>query len=182
MAEQDAEKTRSRRKPGGARASARQEQLQAIVALAESEGWERVDAEAWKRMRAEFQGVSESTLRHDLRETGLAVAPLVEGVRLDSLAHLARSLLALAEADAAALTKEPRLRVSAARKLVLEARRKAEAVLRNPRVDPAKRGAMEEKFLWIRTWLENPDLFPAWAPLRLQKVRNLEGTERHPSG
>jgi hypothetical protein len=182
MAEQVAEKARSGRKQGGARASARQERLRAIVALAESEGWERVDADAWGRLREKFQEVSENTLRHDLRETGLAVAALVEGVRLDSLEHLARTLLALAEADASALTNEPRLRVSAARRLVLEARRKAEVVLRNPRVEPAKRAAMEEKFLWIRTWLENPDLFPAWAPLRLQKVRNPEGIERHPSG
>jgi hypothetical protein len=141
-----------------------------------------VDADAWQRLREAFREVSESTLRHDLRETGLAVAPLVEGVRLDSLEHLARTLLALAEADSAALKSEPGLRMSAARKLVLEARRKAETVLRNPRVDAAKRAAMEEKFLWIRTWLENPDVFPAWAPLRLQKVRNPEGTERHPSG
>lgn len=161
-------------KGGVERVSPREARQAAIMLLAHEKRWSVVDETAWEELGRAFDGVSERTLRHDLRACELPVHPLVEGVRLDSVDELARSLLGLAECHSQAMEAHPRTRMSAARKRVLDARRKAEAVLRNPRVAAEKRAAMEEKLLWLRTWLENPELFAVWAPLRLEKVRNPE--------
>jgi hypothetical protein len=76
--------------------------------------------------------------------------PTVEGVRQDSLESLERTLSALA----AEYAKAGPERKKAIRGIAIEARRHAEW---------AKRAESE---LWIRTWLENPPLFPVWAALR----------------
>lgn len=155
------------------RQTSRQLRRAAIAAFVEREQWALVDLAAWDVLRRAFGEVKENTLRHDLLDSGLPLDPLVEGVRFDTIEHLARSLTALAVCHRRAMEASPNESMSLARKLVLEARRKAEAVLGNSRVAREKREAMDEKFLWLRTWLENPELFAAWAPLRLQKVRNL---------
>lgn len=154
------------------RQTSRQLRRAAIAALVEREQWALVDLAAWDALRRAFGEVTENTLRHDLLDSGLPLDPLVEGVRFDTIEHLARSLTALAVCHRSAMEASPNESMSLARKLVLEARRKAEAVLGNSRVAREKREAMEEKFLWLRTWLENPEVFAVWAPLRLQKVRN----------
>lgn len=162
------------------RQTSRQLRRAAIAAFIEREGWRVVDTAAWDALRGAFGTVTESTLRHDLLESGFPLDPLVEGVRLDALEELARSLTALAECERRAAEVLRKGAISPARKRVLEARRKAEAVLRNPRVSAEKSAAMEEKFLWLRTWLENPELFTQWAPLRLRKFRNQADAESHP--
>lgn len=154
------------------RETKRTRRLAAIRDLALRECWQCVDDAAWQALRRAFPEVSESTLRHDLRETELILNPFVEGVRLDSIEDLARTLSSLAAEYAAGRADSADPRRGAARKLVLDARRKAETVLRNPRVNPQKLAAMEEKFLWLRTWLENPALFNAWANLRRKKLSN----------
>lgn len=164
----------------GKRQTSRELRRAAIAAFAEGERWSVVDAAAWDALRIAFGEVSESTLRHDLLDSGLPLDPLVEGVRFDTLDRLARSLTALAECDRRAAEAPRKGRISPARKCVLEARRKAEAMLRNSKVSPEKRAAMEEKFLWLRTWLENPELFVGWAPLRLRQMRNPTDASSHP--
>lgn len=154
------------------RQTSRQLRRAAIAAFVEREQWALVDLAAWDVLRRAFGEVKENTLRHDLLDSGLPLDPLVEGVRFDTIEHLARSLTALAVCHRRAMEASPNESMSLARKLVLEARRKAEAVLGNSRVAREKREAMEEKFLWLRTWLENPEVFAVWAPLRLHKVRN----------
>ena len=154
------------------RQTSRQLRRAAIAAFVERKRWNVVDVAAWNELRQAFGTVTENTLRHDLLDSGLALDPLVEGVRFDTIEDLARSLTGLADRHLRTMETSPGESMSLARKRVLEARRKAETVLGNPRVAPEKRAAMEEKFLWLRTWLENPALFVAWAPLRLQKVRN----------
>ena len=146
--------------------------LAAIRDLAVREGWPLVDESAWQTLRRTFTEISESTLRHDLRETGLILHPFVEGVRLDGIEELSRTLSSLAMEYAAGRANPPDPRPDTARKLVLDARRKAEAVLGNPRVQSEKMAEMEEKYLWLRTWLENPALFAVWASLRREKLRN----------
>jgi len=94
--------------------------------------------------------VSESYLRKLLRESGVPLSPMVEGVRQSNLGALELSLLALlAEYEAGDAAHR-----SAVRKLVITAR------------DHAKWTHKEENLLWLTTWLENPPLFPAWALLR----------------
>ncbi len=170
--------------------SKRQARIAAIREIANDRGWRHVDGSALAALQLAFPDLSVSTLRHDLRETGLELHPLVEGVRLDDLEHLARTLLALnrhytpahqyAGSDGKGHAgKAPE--GDAARQEVLAARRKAEFVIGNPRVDAAVKVAMEEKLLWLRVWLENPLVFPHWLTLRQATLRNQEHHAEHPS-
>ncbi len=127
-----------------------------ITAWVLGQGVGRIDAGLAARAAGQFPGVSQRTMRAALIESGLPMDPLVEGVRQDSLDHLARTLLRLAtvyeDGDAAA-RKEVRA-------MVITARRHAElAGLRKPK---------DEEILWIRTWLENPPVFAEWLELRLR--------------
>lgn len=125
-----------------------------ILAWLRSQGVKRVDEALAARLRAEFAGVSESTMRRALRESGLELDPLVEGVRQDTFEDLERTLLALA----AEYERGDAARRSEVRALVLTARRHTELA--------ARRKPKDEELLWLRTWLENPLVFPAWARLR----------------
>lgn len=118
------------------------------------QGAKRVDEALAARMHAEFPEVSETTLRRALRECGLPLDPLVEGVRQETPEDLERTLLALA----AEYEQGDAVRRTQVRGLVLTARRHAELA--------ARRKPKDEELLWLRTWLENPLVFPAWARLR----------------
>ncbi len=97
-----------------------------------------------------------------LRESGVALAPLVEGVRQDTFEDLERTLLALereyAAGDEARRTECRRTVIAAKDRARWAQRRLAEA-------DP-RRELKAEMFLWMLTWLENPSVFPAWLALR----------------
>ncbi|MGQ9918649.1 MAG: hypothetical protein ACUVS7_14645, partial [Bryobacteraceae bacterium] len=125
-----------------------------ILAWLERQEARCVDEALAAKLRAEFRDVSEATVRRALRESGLPLDPLVEGVRQDTLDHLERTLTALAaeyeQGDAA--------RRAQVRAVVLSARRHTELA--------ARRKPKDEELLWLRTWLENPVLFPAWVRLR----------------
>jgi hypothetical protein len=58
------------------------------------------------------------------------------------------------------------------RRRVIEAKDHARWAARSP----AKRDQKEEMVLWMRTWLENPPLFPVWARLR-RRGMNPAGAE-----
>jgi hypothetical protein len=86
----------------------------------------------------------------------------------DNFDHLAATLLALLDeyehaADAAA-------RRHAVRDLVIQAREHAELAARNSHTHPEKRAEKTEMALWLRTWLENPPIFPAWVALRRRRL------------
>ena len=101
--------------------------------------------------------VSEPYLRRLLRESGVRLAPMVEGVNLHCLEDLERTLLVLAE-EYASGRKE-------ARSAVIEAKDRIRwAVARA--VEAEKRAEKDEMLLWIMTWLENPLAFPVWSRLR----------------
>jgi hypothetical protein len=125
-----------------------------ILGWLRSQGAPRVDEALAARLRAEFAGISESTIRRALRESGLDLDPMVEGVRQDTLEDLERTLLALA----AEYERGDAARRGQVRALVLTARRHTELA--------ARRKPKHEELLWLRTWLENPLVFPAWARLR----------------
>src|SRR5262249_9060090 len=93
-----------------------------------------------------------------LRDTGLTLAPLVEGVRQDSLETLEASLLRFG-ADYGAADRPRRKRLRA---VVMEARNHARWAARKPAI----RALQEEMVMWMNTWLENPRLCPAWVKLR----------------
>ena len=132
--------------------------------------------ETWLRQRAPTQvelmdfdellrllaPITESTLRHRLRSTGVKLHPLVAGVDQDTLAALRDSLLALAgwyEKDTAETRR-------LTRQIVITAKDHAKFAARNQRVAPEKRALKTEMLVWMLTWLENPLIFPLWAQLR----------------
>jgi hypothetical protein len=101
-------------------------------------------------LQEELGPISESYLRKLLRDSGVPLSPMVEGVRQSNLGTLELSLLSLLseyeEGDAA--------HRQAVRKLVITAKEHAQWT------------GKQEHVLWLTTWLENPPLFPAWTRLR----------------
>lgn len=115
------------------------------------------DAE-WDELRRELAPVSESYLRKLLRESGVPLAPLVEGVRQENLDALESSLLRmLAEYE-----RGRRERRALVRKAVITAKDHARLAARKDEL----RALKEEMILWMITWLENPGIFPDWLRLR----------------
>jgi hypothetical protein len=120
----------------------------------------RIGEKEWAMLHVEIGPVSGSTLRRLLRESGVPLAPLVEGVRQETFEALESSLLSMLQeyegGDAAYRTS--------IRRLVIEAKDHARWAARIPE----KRAAKQEMALWMLTWLENPPLFPQWVRLRRQ--------------
>jgi hypothetical protein len=117
----------------------------------------------WQALLSQLAPVSESYLRRLLRDSGVPLAPLVEGVRQESFDALESSLLMLLaeyeRGDAAARSR--------VRRLVIAAKDHARFAARNQDKRPKKeQGDKEEMALWILTWLENPPVFPEWVRLR----------------
>jgi hypothetical protein len=81
----------------------------------------------------------------------------VEGVRQDSAHHIERTLSALA----GLYPNSP----AAARQTVLEARNRAGFAARKNPADPWRR----EVLLHLRTWLENPEIYPSWLAVKNRK-------------
>ncbi len=127
---------------------------------------ERITEFVWEELRVALASVREDRLRRLLRETGLPLEPLVEGVRQDSLEEAARTLEALAREYRSALERGDARRAAECRRLVMTAKQRARWAAENPRVDPAKRTVKRELLLWMLTWLENPLLFEPWLRLR----------------
>jgi len=111
-------------------------------------------------LRARLEPVSDVMFRTLLRESGVLLAPMVEGVRQEDLASLERTLLCLAQEY-----REP-AQQKRCRQLVIQAKDHARLVAKNPKVDADKRAEKEEMILWILTWLENPLIFEYWLPMR----------------
>lgn len=131
-----------------------------------------VDEAAWHRLRRDLPEVSEKTLRTAVRESGRPLAAVVEGVRQDTLPDLKRTLSALsAEYQAAAPPRQRALRA-----LVITAKTHADLAARSRRLRPQKHDLKLEMALWIRAWLLNPALFPAWAELRERQASGSSST------
>lgn len=109
-------------------------------------------------LRRDLAPVSESYLRKLLRECGLPLDPMVEGVRQGTFEELEASLLRLL---AEYQSSDPPRRM-AVRRLVITAKEHARLAARNPSQRPDK----EEMILWLTTWLENPAVFKEWVSIR----------------
>jgi hypothetical protein len=109
-------------------------------------------------LRSALAPVSESYLRKLLRESGVPLAPMVDGVRQGTFAELEASLLRLL---AEYQSSDPARRL-AVRRLVITAKEHARLAARNP----AKRPDKDEMVLWLTTWLENPPVFREWVNIR----------------
>jgi hypothetical protein len=102
--------------------------------------------------------VSESYLRKLVREAGVPLAPMVEGVRQGAFDELEASLLRFQ----AEYERGDPARRAAVRRGVVTSKEHARLAARNA----AKRAEKEEMVLWLVTWLENPPLFADWVRLR----------------
>src|SRR5712671_5452127 len=101
---------------------------------------DRIGETEFARLRTALAPVSENYLRKLVRECGVPLDPMVEGVRQGSFEELETSLQKLLDeyerADAA--------RRMAVRRLVMTAKDRARMAARNPE----KRAAKEEMILW----------------------------------
>ena len=119
---------------------------------------ERIGEKEWAMLHLELGPVSGSHLRRLLRESGVPLAPLIEGVRQETFEALESSLRKLlAEYEGGGDSMR-----AAVRRAVIEAKDHARWAARNP----GKRAQKQEMALWMLTWLENPPLFPQWVALR----------------
>lgn len=120
-----------------------------------------VDEALFETLRTELAPVSDGYLRDLLRDSGIPLAPVVEGVNARSLDDLQRTLEALGD-----LYEAGRRDI---RPLVIEAKDRIRfAAVRTK--DPARAALREEEVLWLLTWLENPAAFPVWAGLRRKVI------------
>jgi hypothetical protein len=118
----------------------------------------RIGEAEWAMLRAELGNISAAYLRRLLRESGVPLAALVQGVRQETFEALESSLLGLLEEYE---RSDPPRRQSI-RRVVIEAKEHARWAARKPE----RRLEKEEMALWMLTWLENPPLFPQWVQIR----------------
>jgi len=124
----------------------------------------RIGEVEFEAIRRALSPITENYLRKLLRESGVPLAPMVEGVRQGTFEELAESLTKLTiEYE----RRDPAAR-AAVRSLVITAKDHARWAAK----DPAKRVAKEEMALWLLTWLENPPLFPEWVRLRVALLQD----------
>ena len=118
----------------------------------------RIGETEWDALLRDLAPVSGSHLRRLLRECGVPLAPLIEGVRQHDFAALEYSLGKLLEE----YQRGDPARRAQVRRLVVEAKDHARWAARKPE----RRSEKEEMAFWMLTWLENPPLFPDWVHLR----------------
>ena len=117
----------------------------------EREGCTLVGESEFDQLRLALAPVSESYLRRLLRDSGAALAPMIEGVRQGTLDELESTLIALLDE----YEKGDGSRRMAVRRLVVTAK------------DHARwQSGKQEMILWMITWLENPPVFREWVRLR----------------
>jgi len=122
----------------------------------------RINEAEFGQLRADLAPVSESYLRKLVRDCGVPLHPMVEGVRQGTFEELEATLLRLVEE----YEQGDAPRRMAVRRLVITAKDHARLASRNPE----KRADKEEMILWLTTWLENPPLFGDWVKIRRSLV------------
>ena len=120
----------------------------------------RIGEREWTMLHVDLGPISGSYLRRLLRDSGVPLSPLVEGVRQETFEALESSLLSMLQE----YEKGDAPLRSSIRRLVIEAKDHARWAARKSE----KRIQKEEMALWMLTWLENPPLFPEWVKLRKQ--------------
>lgn len=131
---------------------------------------ERITEGVWHEFREQFPETTEGYLRRLLRDSGIPLDPLVEGVRQESLEELERTLLALGREYSLAAAAGRSARARRCRELVLEAKHRGRWAARKT-ADSAKRSQKEEMLQWMLVWLEDPSAFPPWVSLRKRAQR-----------
>ncbi len=120
----------------------------------------------WGALIERLAPVSESYLRDLLRETGLPFEQPYAGIRQHTWEELEQSLREMQQVYAEALAAGDRDRARYCRRQVIAAKDRARFLAGNPNIGAEKQRQKEEMSEWMLVWLENPDVFPAWADAR----------------
>jgi hypothetical protein len=128
-------------------------------------GYTRVAEGEWQELLTDLAPVAEEVLRRLLRDCGLPLSPIVEGIRIATLGEAERTAVALAQEYEAAMALGDAERARSCRRLVILAKDRARFAAKSAR-DPERRKEKEEIAAWLLVWLETPALFPAWVDLR----------------
>ncbi len=148
------------------RGESKRQRLDAFLA---ETGTQLIDEEVLERLAVALAPISEKYLRRLLKDTGIAMSPLVEGVSQHSFVDLERTLLALqGRYETVGRGDQRKLR-----SLVVTAKDHARWTLRKPGIPEETQRGKEEILLWLLTWLENPAVFPAWVAIR-KRLLNLD--------
>jgi len=123
---------------------------------------EHIGEAQYAELRSTLAPISESYLHKLLRESGVALDPMIDGVRQASFDELQQSLERLLEIYRTGDAQ----RKKAARLLAITAKDHARLAARSGKLSEERRAEKEEMVLWLLTWLENPSIFPDWAGLR----------------
>ena len=146
-------------------ASPKPSKRKAIEAWLATERPERITPEHWRTLLAQHGPISESYLRTLLRDSGIPLDPLVDGVHQDSFDALEQSLIALTRVYEDARAAGDRESVSAARKVVRSGKDHARWASERAK-DEQKKSEKADMGEWMLIWLENPPLFPEWVRVR----------------
>jgi len=120
----------------------------------------------WLGLLRRLAPVSESYLRELLQKTGLPIDQPHAGIRQHSFDELEQSLREMLEAYREATAAGNRERARYCRRQVIGAKDRAKFLAQNPRTAPEKQEEKREMAQWMLVWLENPEVFPAWAEAR----------------
>ena len=120
----------------------------------------------WTSLMQRWAPVSESYLRDLLRDTGLPFAQPYAGIRQHTFDELEQSLRDMLRVYTEAMAAGNRDQARYCRRQVIGAKDRAKFVARNPRTSPDRKAQKEEMVQWMLVWLENPEVFPAWADAR----------------
>lgn len=131
-----------------------------------AKGAETISEQDWMDLLERFSSASESYIRRILRESGAALAPLVEGVRQDTFENLERTLTGLEKEYSCAASVGDRRRCAVCRRLVIESKDHARWALRRAALDEEGKKDKQEMIEWMLMWLNDPAAFPAWVRLR----------------
>jgi hypothetical protein len=159
-------------------ASRRTSKRLALSEFLEAKQPDRITEAVWRELIARLDPVSESYLRSLVRECGLPLDPLVEGVRQHDWEELERTLLALEREYGQAVAGGDRSRAAECRQAVLTAKEHARLAAR--RGATSLRTIKEEMISWMLVWLENPEAFPTWVRLRRKALAGLPGGTSQP--
>ncbi len=137
----------------------------AIAAWLQEEQPAAITPVHWRTLIEQHGPISESYLRKLLRDSGVPLDPLVDGVHQDSFDALERSLTALSRIYEDARTAGDRESVAASRKVVRSGKDHARWASERAK-DEQKNSEKAEMAEWMLIWLENPPLFPEWVRVR----------------
>ena len=155
---------------------------QRILAWLADRNWDCVTEARAGEIACTFADCSDATRRAALLESGVPLAPLIQGVVQDSYRHLEETLGSLLAEYLAARASGDAPRRQLIRSIVIQAKDHTELAAHNPKTHDLKRAVKLEMALWLRTWLENPPVFPEWVELRKRETSGAPPeTEEHPA-